>query len=36
VIFLDRPGAAPLPEDAEDLAAEEIPADDVQPEDLPF
>jgi single-strand DNA-binding protein len=36
VIFLDRPGAAPLPEDAEDLAVEEIPADDVQPEDLPF
>jgi single-strand DNA-binding protein len=36
VIFLDRAGAAPLPEDADDLAAEEIPADDVQPDDLPF
>jgi len=36
VIFLDRPGAVSLPEDADDLAVEEIPADDVQPEDLPF
>lgn len=31
VIFLDRPGAAPLPEDTEDVGVEEI-----QAEDLPF
>lgn len=30
VIFLDRPGTAPLPEEAEDVA------EDVQPEELPF
>ncbi|MDR9459283.1 MAG: single-stranded DNA-binding protein [Dehalococcoidia bacterium] len=30
VIFLDRPGAAPLPEDAEEGAEE------IQPEELPF
>lgn len=30
VIFLDRPGAAPLPEDAEGAA------DEIQPEELPF
>jgi single-strand DNA-binding protein len=34
VIFLDRPGAAPLPEGAE--GAEEAVGEDVQPEDLPF
>ena len=31
VIFLDRPGAAPLPEETEEVGAEEI-----QAEDLPF
>lgn len=31
VIFLDRPGAAPLPDETEELGAEEI-----QAEDLPF
>ena len=31
VIFLDRPGAAPLPEETEEMGAEEI-----QAEDLPF
>jgi single-strand DNA-binding protein len=30
VIFLDRPGAAPLPEEAEGAA------DEIQPEELPF
>ena len=41
VIFLDRPGAAPLPEEAEldRSGAAPLPAEageDVQPEDLPF
>jgi single-strand DNA-binding protein len=31
VIFLDRPGTAPLPEEAEEAVGE-----DVQPEELPF
>jgi len=38
VIFLDRPGAAPLPEEAEGAegAVGEDVQPDVQPEDLPF
>ncbi|MBA7611889.1 Single-stranded DNA-binding protein [subsurface metagenome] len=35
VIFLDRPGAAPLPEEAEEAEAVEA-AEEIQPEELPF
>ncbi len=35
VIFLDRPGAAPLPEEAEEAGGGDVQPD-VQPEDLPF
>lgn len=35
VIFLDRPGAAPLPEEGEEVI-EEVQSEEVQPEELPF
>ncbi len=36
VIFLDRPGAAPLPEEAEGAVEAVEAAEEIQPEELPF